>query len=274
MLKNIKKIVPSRRFTLPLLGLFLAIGTVAQYAQPVRSKQISRLQAASPSQTLDEQATTWVENNPENNPEINLEINPESISKQARLRKVLGSSSSESPSDTARVSQTGETYTWIQRNSFSNYEDVTQELDSVSPTQTRFSDEKASIKGAIRANNFPTGDGVFLYGSSQRAGEFGKGYIVFEKQAGRVVGGMYMPASEFNCFQGTLDRSGEIAMTVKGYAGDINPTQVASRNGIPRQDENELVNYAYAVTLQDYYQLDAVSQNDRRVLQACKANFQ
>lgn len=265
MLKNIKKIVPPRRFALPLLGLFLAIGAVGQRAQPVLSKQIARLQATSPSQTLDEvAATTWMEKN--------SEINPESISKEARLRKVLSSSSAESPSDSASVSP-GETYTWIQRNSSSNYEDVTQELETVSPTQTRFSEKKASIKGTIPANNFPNGNGVFLYGSSQRAGEFGKGYIVFEKQAGKVVGGMYMPSSEFNCFQGTLDRSGEIAMTVKGYAGDVNPTQVASINGLPRQDENELANYAYSVTLQDYYQLDTVGKDDRNILQTCKANF-
>ncbi len=265
MLKNIKKIVPPRRFALPLLGLFLAIGAVGQRAQPVLSKQIARLQAT-PSQTLEEEpATTWIENN--------SEINPELISKEARLRKVLGSSSGESPSENATVSP-GKTYTWIQQDSSSNYEDVTQELESVSPTQTRFSEKKASMKGSIPVTNFPNGDGVFLYGSSQRAGEFGKGYIVFEKQAGKVVGGMYMPSSEFNCFQGTLEQSGEIAMTVKGYAGDINPTQVASTNGLPKEDDSELANYAYSVTLQDYYQLDTVGKDDRNILQTCKANFQ
>ncbi len=261
MLKNIQKIVLSRRYTLPLIGLFLAIGTVAQYAQPVRSKQIARLQTTSPSQT---EEATWIENS---------EISPELVSKEARLRKILGSSSPESPSDTTSISP-GETYTWIQRDSSSNYEDVTQDKDSVSDTQTRFSEKKASIKGVIPANNFPNGDGVFLYGSSQRAGEFGKGYIVFEKQAQAVVGGMYMPSSEFNCFQGTLERSGEIAMTVKGYAGDINPTQVASISGLPKEDENELANYVYAVTLQDYHQLDTVGENDQDVLKKCKANFQ
>ncbi len=266
MLKNIKKIVPPRRFALPLLGLFLSIGAVAQRAQPVLSKQIARLQAVSSPETLEEKAavTNWQKNN--------SDINPELVSKEARLRSVLDSSSSKSPSDTASVSP-GETYTWIQRDSSSNYEDVTQELDNISPAQTSFSSEKASIKGTIPANNFPNGNGVFLYGSSQRAGEFGQGYIVFEKQAGKVVGGMYMPSSEFNCFQGTLDRSGEIAMTVKGYAGDFNPTQVASRDGLPREDENELANYAYSVTLQDYHQIDSVGEDDQRILKECKANF-
>ena len=263
MLKNIKKIVSSRHIALPLLGLFLAIGAVAQRTQPVLSKQIARLQATSKSQTLDEVAPNWIEKNPE--------INPESISKAARLRKVLGSSSVKPLSDKKSISP-GETYTWIQRNT-SNYEDVRQELDSISSPQT-FNTDKASIKGVIPGNNFPTGNGVFLYGSSQRAGEFGKGYIVFEKQAGKVVGGMYMPSSEFNCFQGTLDRSGEIAMTVKGYAGDINLIQVASRGRFPKEDENELANYAYSVTLQDYYQLDTVGNNDQHILKTCKANFQ
>ncbi len=263
MFKNIKKIVPPRRFALPLLGLFLAIGALAQRTQPVLSKQIARIQAASPSQTLEEEAAIGIENS---------DINPELISKEARLRKVLGSSSAKSLSDTGRVSP-GKTYTWIERNS-SSYEDVAQELDSVSSTQPRFSQKKASVRGAIPANNFPTGNGVFLYGSSQRAGEFGKGYIVFEKQAGKVVGGMYIPSSEFNCFQGNLSRSGEIAMRVKGYAGDINLMQVASRHGFPKQDENELANYGHSVTLQDYYQLDTVTKNDRRILRTCKANFQ
>ncbi|MEM6754200.1 MAG: hypothetical protein AAF630_14645 [Cyanobacteria bacterium P01_C01_bin.38] len=254
MLKNIKKIVPSRRFALPLLGLFLAVGAVAQRAQPVLSKQIARLQPVSSSH-LDEVAN----------------INPELISKKARLRKVLDSSSVKSLSDTTSLSP-GETYTWIQRNTF-NYENLRQELDTNSSNQT-INTDKASVRGLIPANNFPTGDGVFLYGSSQRAGEIGKGYIVFEKQANKVVGGMYMPASEFNCFQGDLNRTGEIAMTVKGYAGDINPTQVASTDRLPKEDENQLANYAYSVTLQDYYQLDAVSKEDRNILQTCKANFQ
>ena len=82
-----------------------------------------------------------------------------------------------------------------------------------------------------------------------------------------------MPSSEFNCFQGTLDTSGEIAMTVKGYVGDISPTQVASNNRLPRLKENEPTNYAYSVTLEDYYQLDVLSKNDRRILKTCKANF-
>ncbi|MEO1558240.1 MAG: hypothetical protein AAFS12_00970, partial [Cyanobacteria bacterium J06632_19] len=185
---------------------------------------------------------------------------------------LLDNSSSQSQSAGSDVSP-GKTYTWIQRNNSSSYEKVSEELENLSTTQAKISEDKVSIKGVAPATNFPNGDGVFLYGSSRQMGLLGHGYIVFEKRAGKVVGGMYMPSSEFNCFQGTLDTSGEIAMTVKGYVGDISPTQVASNNVLFRLNENEPTNYPYSVTLQDYYQLDALSKNDRRILKTCKANF-
>ncbi len=266
MLKRINKFIPPRRFAVPLLGIVIAIGAISQRAQPVLSEQIARLQTTSPSESVEEQTPVhiWMEDE-------NTGVTSESISKSARLRKVLDSSSPESQ-PVVRVSP-GETYTWIQRNTSSS-EDVTQELESVNSPIARISEDKASIKAAIPQTNFPNENGVFLYGSSQQPGQFGKGYIVFEKLGGKVVGAMYMPSSEFNCFQGTLDNSGEIAMTVKGYAGDIHPTQVASRNSLPSVGRNELSNYAYSVTLQDYYQLDTVGNNDRDILKACKANFQ
>ncbi|AFY55786.1 hypothetical protein Riv7116_3323 [Rivularia sp. PCC 7116] len=266
MFKKIQKIIPPRRFAVPLLGIVVAIAAIAQRAQPVLSKQIALLQTASPSKVIEEEAvpTTWMERNPNN-------IDSESVSKAARLRKVLDSSSVSQSAGSA-VSP-GKTYTWIQRNNSSSYEKVSQELDNLSTTQAKISEDKASIKGVAPTTNFPNGDGVFLYGSSRQMGQLGHGYIVFEKRAGKVVGGMYMPSSEFNCFQGNLDSSGEIAMTVKGYVGDISPTQVASNNVLFRLNENEPTNYAYSVTLQDYYQLDAVSKNDLNILKTCKANF-
>ncbi|MBF2016018.1 MAG: hypothetical protein IGS23_12600 [Rivularia sp. T60_A2020_040] len=258
MFKQINKLI-SPPLAVPLLGLVIAIGAISQRAQPVLSKQIYRLQATTEKQVP---TITWMENS--------AGVASEGISKEARLRRVLDSSSSESPS-AARVSP-GETYTWIQRNTTS--EGFAEEIESLSTTQAKISEDKASIKGAIPRTNFPDNNGVFLYGASRQTGQFGKGYIIFEKVSDRVVGAMYMPASEFNCFQGTLDSSGEIAMTVKGYAGDVNPTQVASRYGLPQSNEDNFDNYAYSVTLQDYYQLDNIGDDERRILKACKANFQ
>ncbi|MEO1764633.1 MAG: hypothetical protein AAFR83_22345 [Cyanobacteria bacterium J06629_18] len=266
MLKDIKKLVQFRRFAIPILGLLLTIGALAQFIKPVLSKQVARLQAASLSETLEEETpnSTLMESN--------SDASSQSTSKEARLRRVLNTST-DSSSAITNVSP-GKTYVWMQRSSYSSYEDVAQELKNVSNVQTIVPRDKVSVKRGLPANNFPNGDGVFLYGNSQKAGELGKGYIVFEKRAGKVVGGMYMPASEFNCFQGTLDRSGEIAMTVKGYAGDVSPTQVASRSRLVIPGDSEFVNYAYSVTLKNYYQLDTIGKTDRHILKTCKANFQ
>ena len=264
MLKNIKKFIQSRRFAIPILGLVLTIGASAQRIQPVLSKQIARLQAASLSETLEKAPkSTWIESNPD--------VSSQSISKEVRLRRVLDTSAD---SDNSTGVSPGKTYVWMQGRNSSSHGDLAQDKTSTSTFQVRVPEDKFSARGAIPAGNFPNGDGVFLYGNSQKAGELGKGYIVFEKQADKVIGGMYMPASEFNCFKGSLDRSGEIAMTVKGYAGDVSPPQVAARSRLVIPGDSEFANYAYSVTLKDFYQLDNVGKNDRRVLKICKASFQ
>lgn len=267
MLKGLNKFIPRHLFAVPLLGLVVAIGAIGERAQPVLSKQIAQLQTKSSSKALEEKAPiyTWIEKN--------SHVTSESISKSARLRRALNSSSPQSQSKKIRVSP-GKTYTWMQRNPSSDSEQLVQDKTSVFTTQARMIQNKASIKGAIPRKNFPSFNGVFLYGNSPQFGQFGKNYIVFEKQDSKVVGAMYMPASEFNCFQGTLDKSGDMAMTVKGYVGDINLNQVASRNVLPTAKDSELTNYAYSITLQDYYQLDTVGNNERRILKVCKAKFQ
>ena len=268
MLERIKKMIPPRRFAVPLLGLFVAIGAIGQRSQPVLSKQIARLQATSSTIALEKQIPStyaWVEKKSDNS--------SESISKAARLRRVLNNSSSRSQWSKIPISP-GKTYTWMQRNSSSDSESLSKKLESTRTTQAKISQNKASIKRGTLRKNFPSSDGVFLYGSSPRSGEFGQGYIIFENLGGTVLGGMYMNASEFNCFQGNLAKSGQIAMTVKGYAGDTSLSQVASTNRLPRTNEDELTNYPYSVQLKNYYQLNTIGNREQRILKTCKAHFQ
>ncbi|MEO1378531.1 MAG: hypothetical protein AAFW70_30575 [Cyanobacteria bacterium J06635_10] len=266
MIKYINKFIPPRRFAVPLLGLVVVIGAIAQRAQPVLSKQMTRLQANSSSKVLDKQVPNYTLLAQKS------DTTSQSISKEARLRRALNNSSPQSKSVVVRISP-GETYTWMQGNIYSNSKDLVKDKRSQLNTLKTTIENKASIKRGIQKKNFPKDDGVFLYGSSPQPGQFGEGYIVFEKRGGKVMGGMYMPASEFNCFQGTLDRSGEIAMTVKGYAGDVSLNQVASRDRLSRANDSELTNYAYSVTLQDYDRVVMVGNDDRRILKACKDNF-
>jgi len=130
------------------------------------------------------------------------------------------------------------------------------------PTKTRQLGAKLPV-------NFPERDGIYLYGQSSTPNQLGQGYIVFQKQQGKVTGALYMPSSEYSCFQGTLAQSGELAMTVTSSPGETGVTQVSTASRIPRLTDEDAVTYAYSVALKDYHQLESVSANDRQILQGC-----
>jgi hypothetical protein len=134
------------------------------------------------------------------------------------------------------------------------------------PTTTKPSREKPAV-------SFPAQDGVYLYGQTSQPNQLGQGYIVFQKQQGRVIGALYMPSSEFSCFQGTIAKSGELAMTVTSSPSETGVPQVSTTSRIPTLTDENSITYAYSVALQDYHQLDAVSMNDRRILQVCKTDL-
>ncbi|QYX30537.1 hypothetical protein [Sphaerospermopsis torques-reginae] len=134
------------------------------------------------------------------------------------------------------------------------------------PTNTKQGGGKSPV-------NFPEKDGIYLYGQSSTPNELGQGYIVFQKQQGKVIGALYMPSSEFSCFQGTIAQSGELAMTVTSSPGETGVTQVSTTSRIPTFTDEDTATYAYSIELQDYHQLNSVSANDRKILQACSQHF-
>ncbi|WP_375506328.1 hypothetical protein [uncultured Nostoc sp.] len=127
--------------------------------------------------------------------------------------------------------------------------------------------------GVLPKVDFPVKDGIYLYGQSPKSNQLGQGYIIFQKQQDKVTGALFMPHSEFNCFQGTLNRSGELAMTVNSSSNEASTTQsnqVAASNRLPQVSEDELSSYPYSVALQDFYHLSSITASDRRTLQMCK----
>ncbi|MEH2106764.1 hypothetical protein [Nostoc sp.] len=121
--------------------------------------------------------------------------------------------------------------------------------------------------------DFPVKDGIYLYGQSPNANQLGQGYIIFQKQQAKVTGALYMPQSEFNCFQGTINPSGELAMTVNSSSNEANSNQsnqVATSSRLPKINDDESNSYAYSLALQDFYRLNSITASDRRTLQMCK----
>jgi hypothetical protein len=141
--------------------------------------------------------------------------------------------------------------------------------DAVTTALLTNTQKAAKDSGIRRKVNLPTRDGVYLYGQSPQPNQIGQGYVVFQKRQGRIVGALYMPRSEFSCFQGTLDKSGELAMTVTATPDAGISPDVATASRIPRFSADEPVNYAHSVALQDYHQINSISSDDHRILQMC-----
>lgn len=136
--------------------------------------------------------------------------------------------------------------------------------------------ERSAPRGKL-----PEKDGVYLYGQSPQPDQLGQEYMVFEVEQGKVVGALYLPHSEFSCFQGTLN-SGKLAMVVASSPGtEPYPDPVAGQNlqqlaAVSDRSEPaaiyETSTYPHSVALQNYYQLPGVSDNDQRILATCKNN--
>lgn len=149
--------------------------------------------------------------------------------------------------------------------------------------------KSASLSEVASSNTRTTGsvkqisDGIYLYGQSSQPEQIGQEYIVFEVRGGRTIGALYMPQSEFNCFQGTLQAQqlnvtlaqpdSEIAQSGPNERQEFQPVAVGSRSpaGGNRFDA---ISFPLSVKLQNYHQITRVSENDQRILSMCKANYQ
>lgn len=146
--------------------------------------------------------------------------------------------------------------------------DNNDKVSSPETTAQLTKSQKATKNAGVVTTKFPKQDGVYLYGQSPQPNQLGQGYIVFQKRQNQVMGALYMPSSEFSCFQGNVDSTGELAMTVTS-PGEGGLEDVATANTIPKLDADQPMTYAYSVALQDYHKLNTVSDNDRQILQMC-----
>lgn len=213
MLYYINKLLPPRQWRIPLAGLVLTLGVVSEYAKPLFSNQVNKVQTS----------TLLVPNLQSRNA-----LQPrQSQDNTTRSQK-------KSPSSTALIPEA----------------------------------QAAKTNAELPAIQYPKQDGIYLYGQSPKPNQIGQGYIVFVKQKNLVTGALYMPSSEFSCFQGSIGSRGELAMTVTAPGGEgVEP--VATANRLPKLDLDEPMTYAYSVALQDYHQLNSVSEGDRQILQMC-----
>ncbi|MBM0742096.1 hypothetical protein JOY44_10760 [Phormidium sp. CLA17] len=137
-----------------------------------------------------------------------------------------------------------------------------------------FEAQAAYSKPVAQAPAVPTAtlpDGVYLYGQAPKPNELGKGYFVFENKAGKVVGALYMPSSSFDCAAGEFKANQLALMVTDSYDRTANPFEIAlDRNSTIASSANPSLNLG----LQGFHKLNAVSQNDLRLLNVCKLDSQ
>lgn len=114
-------------------------------------------------------------------------------------------------------------------------------------------------------------DGVYLYGQARKPDQLGKGYFVFESKVGKVVGALYMPSSSFDCAAGEFKADQLALMVTDSYDRTANPFEIAlDRTSAVASNGNPSLN----IGLQGFHKLDAVSENDLRLLNVCKSDKQ
>ena len=154
--------------------------------------------------------------------------------------------------------------------------------------------EMAISQTTISETSFP--DGVYLYGQSSTPEQIGQEYIVFQVQQKQVVGAVYLPQSEFNCFQGELN-STQLSLTMiypdelttmaesefdRYSEGKLSIAEEQLWQYIPQSADalvalgspllpNEEPSHGFhQVNLDTYYPITQVSDNDRRIVDVCQ----
>lgn len=93
------------------------------------------------------------------------------------------------------------------------------------------------------------GEGIYLYGETPQSNQMNKAYVVFQRQNEGVVGAIYSPNSEFDCFTGSQNNK---TLNVKSAS------------------TGESLLGAAKINLSKLHQIKTVSANEQRILSACK----
>jgi hypothetical protein len=140
-----------------------------------------------------------------------------------------------------------------------------QAANQTSVTRPSASPNQASSEGQTLS------DGVYLYGEAPEPDQIGAAYMVFEVSGAEVTGAFYLPNSSFDCFQGEFQGGQLDLMIVDSYSQTAHDYSIAiQRDGYVAS--NDAV--AVPVEIDGYHHIAEASENDRRILDTCRADFQ
>ena len=130
----------------------------------------------------------------------------------------------------------------------------------------------AAVIHPLLAQSAPTvsnslANGIYLFGEQPLPDQLQTAYMIFEARAGQVVGAFYSPHSSFDCFQGDVQNT-QLSLAITetysqeeyAYALNLDETAIAGPGGSQ-------------FAIEGFHQLDAVSDNDLRMLSTCQAHY-
>ncbi len=116
-------------------------------------------------------------------------------------------------------------------------------------------------------------DGTYIYGQSPERDQIGQAYMVFEVNQGRVLGAFYMPHSSFDCFSGVAEGNQLALSVVDSYTQEAHPFSLGlytpsaiTASAYPGADQQN-------ITIEGFHPIQAVNQNEHRMLEICKADL-
>ncbi len=111
--------------------------------------------------------------------------------------------------------------------------------------------------------------GQYLFGQVPQPEQPGQGYIVLESTATQVYGALYFPNSSFDCFTGQVQGE-ELALTItNSYTQEVYPYNIALSSDT-RVASVGATGSTAPISLSGFYQLDALTDNDLRILEVCR----
>jgi hypothetical protein len=148
---------------------------------------------------------------------------------------------------------------------------------SLTPTwasvkKTTDNTSKATVVAKLTASDSPVvtakkqlRDGIYVFGQTSQPEEIGKEYLVFEARDSQVIGGFYMPASEYSCFRGTI-KEDQIDLTF------VDPQDGSTSSQSLALQPNSLIASNKPLALQGYQPVTRISTNAQQVLKNCRNN--
>ncbi|HEY9663544.1 MAG TPA: hypothetical protein V6C65_34285 [Allocoleopsis sp.] len=115
-------------------------------------------------------------------------------------------------------------------------------------------------------------DGVYLYGESATPEQIGSAYLVFEVKHNQAIGAFYLPRSSFDCFQGEVQGDRFNLAITNSYDHSTYSYSLPVQTDSYIASAGEVV--APTLNLDGFHQIQTLSENDHRILETCKADYQ